>query len=303
MKYKLINTNIIINKIMDNEYKNINLNNKQQRNKILKYLYSSVNPKINPVSITCQDDIEKIRDYEYIICPKISGINVWIVFIKIDDIYYAVTFAKAEKIKDIRYMNPIDIAVHKDFYTGTIMDGIYYEHNNSKYLIILEVYLLSGKNILLKPKIDRLYYLSQYISKNSSRRPNYQIYVTKYYLCDRNSLKDLYDKIKNDSLIRELIFYPSNFGNKIYCYRIVADDLTDEKIVIQSFIMQKTINSDVYNLIDLDTNKKIGIAYIPDMECSQKCKLWFKHKKIKELTVNCKLHENKNKWIPFELKN
>lgn len=286
-----------------NKYKkNINLDSEKIKNKILQYLYKSIDINVKHNIIINKKDLDIIKRGDYIICPKYEGTRIWIIFCQIDDIYYAINFPKHNQRKKIELiMYPINIYAIKEMYSGTILEGIYFKVEQNKFLIIDEVYFLAGQNQLLKPKDDRLDYLTKYFLNNIEQIPNYQMYVTKYFQINNESIQELYEKIKSDTKIQEIIFYPKIYGRNIYSYTIIDDDIIDDIIQITKFILQKTTNPDVYNLLSLKTKNKIGIAYIPDIETSKKCKQWFKDNKSKELIVKCKMDHNNKKWMPVEL--
>lgn len=282
--------------------KNPNLGSRETKNKILQYLYKNVidlNVKQEPI---CKGDMEYIRDNDYVICPRFSGTRSWIIFFNVGNDYFAVNFPKhsQRKKEDLR-IHPINVRINKEFYRGTIMEGIYYQRDEKKFLVIDEVYLLAGEDQRLKSKDDRLTNLARYIKTSIETCQDFCICVSQFYQINKRSLRDLYEKIKADTFIQEIIFYPKLYGSKIFSYTILDSDLVDRIIKISQFQLQKTSSPDVYNLIALDTGKKIDIAYIPDMETSKKCKQWFKDSKKKILLVKCQMDTDKKKWIPKEI--
>lgn len=283
--------------------KNAELSTADTKNKILGYLYKSgIKIDTRHESILSMKDMDNIRDGDYVICPRFTGTRSWIIFFSIDESYFAVSFPKhsQRKREEIR-IYPIDISVRKNFYRGTIMEGIYFRNGDIKNLIIDEVYILAGENQCFKPKNDRLANLAKHIKTSVSASPNFSISVTQVYSINEKSLKNLYEKIKTEPSIQEIIFYPKTYGLKIYSYTILDTDSIDNIIKITQFNLQKTTSPDVYNLLSLENKTKIGIAYIPDMETSKKCKQWFKDYKKKILLVKCQLHTEKQKWIPMEM--
>lgn len=62
---------------------------------------------------------------------------------------------------------------------------------------------------------------------------------------------------------------------------ITETDLVDNIIKLAQLYLEKTASPDVYNLYRINSDKKIDIAYIPDIETSRKCKQWFKDSKEK----------------------
>lgn len=282
--------------------KNQNLQLTSTKKTILQYLHDNIQITDKFQTIKNLNELDIIKNNDYIVCPRLNGNRIWIVFFEYKKNYYAVNFPKYQKKKNIDdlIIHPIDISVKKAFYRGTIMEGIYFKAENEKYLIIDEVYILSGEDQLLKSKWDRLNDLTQYVKSSIIDNPYYHMYVSYFYHINKKNLRDLYEKIKSNPNICEIIFYPNIYGGKIYTYSIMDEDLVDNVIKISKFILQKTNNPDVYNLLSIHTKTKIGIAYIPDIETSKKCKQWFKDYKRKELVVSCQLNINK-KWIPMEV--
>lgn len=272
------------------------------KNKILKYLYTNIKKNIQYHNIQDEKDLNNIRDNNYIVCPRFTGTRSWIIFFHDEENYYAVNFPKhnPKKIYDLK-IHPIDINVAKEFYNGTIMEGIFFRMNEEKFLVVDEVYLLAGQNQLLKPKDDRLNDLAQYFVSKRIINDTYYMDVSKFYKIEPDNLKKLYDKIKEDNKIQEIIFYPKIYGGKIYSYTIIDTDLVDHIVKIAKFRMQKTASPDVYNLFIINSQDKIGIAYIPNIDVSKMCKRWFRDNKSKELIVKCQLHLEKKKWVPMEL--
>lgn len=195
--------------------KNVDLHSSDVKNKILQYLYKQVNLDLKPEFIASVKDLDNIRDNDYIICPRFNGTRSWIIFFQIGEVYYAVNFPKHSQMKkkDL-IIHPIDIGVTKDFYHGTIMEGIFFKMDIHRYLIIDEVYTLAGQNQLLKPKDDRLNDLSQFIAKSIMINPTYNMYVTQFFNINKKNLKELYEKIKADTKIQDIIFYPKTLVKK-----------------------------------------------------------------------------------------
>lgn len=283
--------------------KNLQINTKEVKNKILKYLYSSqVNLNLKYENIMSDNDLDDIRDNDYIVCPRFSGTRSWIIFFKDGENYYAVNFPKhSQRKREDLMIHPIDINVHPSFYLGTIMEGIFYRIEDYRYLTVDEVYILAGQNQLLKAKDDRLNYLNSFIKNSISVNPYFNIMVSQYYSIGKKSLQTMYEKIKSDSKIQEIIFYPKIYGRKIYTYTLIDTDLIDNIVKLTYFRLQKTTSPDVYNLLATESGNKVDIAYIPDMATSKKCKQWFKDNKNKELLVKCQMDINKKKWVPIEM--
>lgn len=284
--------------------KNLNLNDIGTKNKIFKYLHKSgIKLDTKHENILRTEDLDNLKNGDYIICPIFKGIRCLIIFLRVEDQYYAVSFPKYSKRDEKLRFHPIKINVGKELYRGTIMEGVYYKMDNINYLVIDEVYILSGEKQLLMTKDDRLSYLTNYLKKQIKLNPYYYMYVSQYYDINPESLTDLYDKIKSSGnpIIYSLLFYPKLYGRKVYTYTINDADLIDNIIKLTYFMLQKTNSPDVYNLLALNTGKKIDIAYIPDIDTSKKCKQWFKDYKCQELLVKCQMNMKHKKWVPVDL--
>lgn len=284
--------------------KNLDLHTERVRNKILKYLYTKVDVKPKYQVITKKKDLDDIISNEYLICPRFTGVRSWVIFCKIGDVYYAVDFPKLLKSSKRGWnvnIYPIEISVSSELYLGTIMEGIFFRIGSNKYLVIDEVYWLSGETQLLKSKDDRLTDLSKYLTSNIVKTPNFHIYVSQYFQINKKDLRNLYEKIKSDVKIQEIIFYPKIFGQKIYTYTIIDSDLIDNVIKYANFYLQKTNSPDVYRLLSIKSRSKVGIAYLPNLETSKQVKQWFDDYRSKELLVKCRLQMENKKWTPVEV--
>jgi hypothetical protein len=77
------------------------------------------------------------------------------------------------------------------------------------------------------------------------------------------------------------------------------------------FEVKHTKDIDVYKLYLSETTiidnkklikgKKIGIAYIPTLECSVMCREIFEKNTASRILMECKFIPEKNKWLPIQL--
>uniref|UniRef100_A0A6C0CBD0 mRNA capping enzyme adenylation domain-containing protein n=1 Tax=viral metagenome TaxID=1070528 RepID=A0A6C0CBD0_9ZZZZ len=285
--------------------KNKDLNTSSVKQMIVKYTYDLVNDSAStkPINITKMSDITNIRDKDYIACPKYFGERSWMIFVKLNGCYYAVTFLKQHRRNNINsiVLMSVEIPVNEEMYNGTIMEGIYSVTGGIITFIIDEIYYLAGKLQLLKPKDDRLKDLANYACTKFGGNPNYNVRFCHHYQIDKKSLESFYDKIKSDNTIQEIMFYPKKYGDNVYSYMITGEDLVDQVVRISIFTMKKTKQPDAYDLIDITTGNKVDIAIIPDIQTSQKCKKWFSTNKTTTLIVKCKYLFDKKKWLPIEI--
>ena len=270
--------------------KNTNLTQHNTKIRILKYLHSSgINLNTKHEHISGETELNAIRDGDYLICPRYSGTRSWIIFFKCDvtDVYYAINFPKRNyPKKDQIVIYPIEISVKPTLYNGTIMEGIYFKMDDKRYLVIDEVYKYAGEDFYLKPKEDRLDFLTKQFKSDVTITAKFNLLVSQYYMINRDSLKELNDNIKSNPSIQEIIFYPKLYGKKIYSYTIINADLVDNVIRLCQLYLEKTGSPDVYNIYYANSDKKIDIAYIPDIQTSKKCKQWFKDAKNQNFLLN-----------------
>jgi hypothetical protein len=285
--------------------KNIGLDTGPVRNSIIRFLNNNVqNINEEYEIIARQESLDEIVQNEYILCPRMTGTRTWIIFFIKDNIHYAVNFPKHNQAKrEQTRIYPIQVPAAGSYYRGTIMEGIYYRDETSQYLFVDEVHLLEGVNQMTKMKDIRLRELNESLRRSVNNSPNYGLYASQYYFPTEESLTALYEKIKVDPLIRELIFYPRIYGKKIYSYPISDQDILDQSVTYDIFKMRKGNHVDSYYLQALN-GENIGLAYIPNINVSRMCKKWFKDYRKKILMVRCSLgsvNVESDKWVPVKL--
>lgn len=297
--------------------KNENLNADNVKNRILQYLYTNVDIGVKHINFTTKDQLDHIKNADYVICPRYSGVRCWVIFMRYKNHRYAVNFPIHSQYKKLNLqvqIYPMEFSVTEDVYAGTIMEGIYFCIDNVRHIIIDEVYLLGGINQLTKLKDYRLSYASEFMKTNILAIPSFRLIMCPVYKTTKEDLTKCYDKLKNNPNIESLTFYPNMYGNKIFTYSIVEADLIQDIICYDVFTMKRSDKPDIYYLDDAESSdspqnhnsnndsdseyKKNIIAYIPDINTSKLCKQWFTKKK-KEIRVKCKM-DNDNRWIPVE---
>jgi hypothetical protein len=281
--------------------KNVNIHEHEIINLIHSYLKKNVKiNEFNSVHISSFDNLKTIKRNNYYIVPKYNGIYSWMIFIRLNGIYYAVTLNKYDK--NLKLF-PVDISVKEVIYEGSIFDGIFYKdkQTNKKQFIIHETYLLAGRSMLTLSRLDRMTVLNDYLNKKFQRNFNYNIDVCVNYFIEKESILKLYHLSKNDVTIGGWLFYPNSYNHNIYYYQLLNEDFDVKHNINKMFIMMKTKKPDVYHLFDLgdiERQNKIGIAHIPGIEDSKRCESWF-NKNVNEVKVQCKRADNK--WIPIQL--
>jgi hypothetical protein len=292
-----MNTTDIMNSTTHDK-KNQNLNNINIQKKIFKYLMDHIpKRKYDPIKIHNWDDVREIKENVYYVVPKFIGAYSWMLFLNIDNCYFAITIHKKSINNQFR-IYPIDACGRKPIYDGTIIDGIFFKKpdTNQKYFIINEVYYLEGRNMTNISRMDRMSIISEYIKENIQRSPNYYIAVCNNYQLTEDGITDVYNVSKNDKQICGWLFYPSYYSgnNHVFYYPFQFNDFVITQEQNKIFLMVKTNRVDGYQLYELDTNQKIGIAYIPNIATSHKCKSWFTNEDNKSNKTNISNQSNKS---------
>lgn len=283
--------------------KNFDINEKETKMRLVKFLNSKgLSFGHTETPIKTKNDCDMIKHGNYVVCPGIIGTRCWVIFYYDSEtsVYYSVSFIKrATDINDL-IIHPVDVSAKKSVYQGTIMEGIYFKTGRIKNLLIDELCFARNENHLFKSKKDRLNIISSIVKNDISVAPNYRLVVPLYFDINPESLSCLYNKIKCDKMIKELIFYPEVHSNKIFTYVIKEKDFHDFDLNLVPFNMKKTTLLDVYEIYNMN-GAKIDIAHIPDMTLSKTCREWFKNSKKDTLEVLFK--NEKNQWIPVKQKN
>jgi len=282
--------------------KNKDLSQTNVKDSIIKYFLSKVTLDYQVQQITCEQDLKTIKENEYTITPKYRGQKSWIVFVRLgENNYYAISFPKNKlNSKDLQ-LYPINLMIEKRIYDGTIMEGVYYKNSmGNKILIIDEIYILEGRDMLREKRDTRLDQTSKYFQENIERSLDYQIYVCSHYAPIQFNMKNLFDLTKTDQQIEGWMFYPNYYHKQlqIYYYEIKLTDLSEEVTQFAIFMMRKTQLPDIYDLYD--AVQRIGHAYVPNADATKKFKSWFKESNT-EVKVKCRFNTDLNKWMPLEL--
>lgn len=284
--------------------KNIDITSNKTKNIIISYLHKYIeNPHIRYQNITSWDMVDTIKHGDYVMFPSHSGSRTWILFFTYHGKYYAVSFPQHNiRKRDNINIYPIPIKMREKIYNGTILEGIYRKENDIQYLIIDDVHYVYGKAQIAKSKSYRLNYIRDVLKTDMiSDSNNMRIMVNKCYNMDKFGITELFDKVKNNYGVRDIIFYPSLLHSNIFQYTILESDRENDIIKYSTLILEKTKLPDVYHLLTINNNNNIGIAYIPDKEISKLCNSWFKSKRTKSVTIKCKYNFNMARWIPFKL--
>ena len=284
--------------------KNIGLDRPEIKNMIFAKLHSyvqNVRPAIT--DITDWEMVDNIRKLDYSVFSQHIGTRSWIMFFSDDNNYYSVSFPqhnirKREHIK----IYPVQVSAHKNIYNGTILEGVYYRDRSTgeQFHIVDDVYYLFGKSHDAMNRGDRLDKFRLNVKKYITQTSDTRILVNSCYPLNKSSLQELFDKIKNNYLIQDVVFCQNILRTGSYKYTIMDSDRKDDIITYAEMYLTKTDSPDVYFLLSIKTSNKIGIALIPDIASSKLCKSWFGRKK-KQVRAKCIQDTDKQGWIPIEL--
>ena len=89
------------------------------------------------------------------------------------------------------------------------------------------------------------------------------------------------------------------YCSQLYKYNYNICDVSENRIIKN--LLAKYIKTDVITLYALENNvkKKIGIAHIPTIKCSNLCNKYIPRNDY--IKIKCKLNTNFKKWEPLEI--
>lgn len=282
--------------------KNKDLNDPSICNMITGYLKEMDVPgTVNYKMIDGEDDLEVIKNGNYVAIPRFKGTPIWLCVFRKHDVYYAVTFPKV--FKNSKYnikVYPIKMMFPSSSYKGSIMEGTYCQDRGVSYVIINDAYYLSGKNLALMSRETRLAKALRHLGKCTSTDENYKMFVSIHYSLNKFSLSLLFDKIKEDNNVTHVCFYPQQMDTEAYEYVVKEEDKVEHLVKKGIFDMVKGKGPDVYHLCFIDSDRKMELAYIPNITVSKMCSGWFK-KDVKKVRASCNYDSVSGKYIPVEL--
>jgi len=134
---------------------------------------------------------------------------------------------------------------------------------------------------------------------------NLKINVIKFYKIDQ--IIEISEKMKTtEYVINGFIFVPSRSGiNYIYVNNHEVDllknqlPITINKYDNNTFIIKKTLMREVFDVIDIESQKRLGICYIPNITKSHYMRQLFKDKIFHKM--KCNYNEQFKKYEPIEL--
>jgi len=297
------------------------------KEQLLKWVYEKIDLSKYKYKILEKDtDVVDIQK-GYYVSHNFMGVNCLLVFVKLSNKFYSFLIDRKTlnynwaqlDINNVR-ITPIKARLNKDIYRGSIFDGVLSTNKERKYTIT-DTFYFRGVNFTEQDVLIKYF--------------NIDAYINAHYVDDQN-LNDIKLKVgKTYNLLetkkvsqmhvqdaRGLAFLPQKSGIKLLLIDMKLEQNKEEKVkereidIYKSiengkeavFKIKKTTMTDVYNLYLLSIikkngkkalqNKKIGIAYIPTIECSKTVSEILKDKE--NGLVYCQYDKAKEKWIPTQ---
>jgi hypothetical protein len=258
---------------------------------IINFIYNTVNVYnyrykiIDNVDIL--GEIKQNKENMYVI-PHFQGYNFYMIFLKYDNLNMAVLVDKKNikykkeqvNIRDIN-MYTMNVRCHQDMYKNTFFDGRIIKKNEENIFLIQDCYLLEDNKLFTERMDSKFKTVDDYLG-NKLYDKNININVIKLYNLDK--ISEVAEKMKlTDYVINGFIFLPSRSGiNYIYVNNLEVDQLKSELPKVKqtydkdTFLIKKTLMREVFDVIDIDTEKRLGICYIKDIKQSHEMRNLFK---------------------------
>lgn len=223
---------------MSSTKKNINLNDKKIKRKILEKVCASSVSKIfyskeSEINLLTQDKnkVEYIANNKknYIVYSRYFGTRSILVITKIDNVYYVVNFPKHklnlqyDKLSQLTLIPIEESTFHDKLYDDTIAVGTYSDYLSKsvndneevrkRIFVIEDVYCIAGKNLSsINNRAERLSDMKQILDnyKNVKQSDKFKISVVDYYFFDL-SIVNIYKNLTNDSIdqnIEKIVIAP-----------------------------------------------------------------------------------------------
>ena len=261
-------------------------------------------------SIDILDNINKNKENFYL-APHFQGYNFYLIFTKFNDFNICVLVDK----KNIKYkkeqinlrevnMYQLNIKCNQSIYKNTIIDGRIIRKNEDNIFLIQDCFLLEDNKLFTERMNTKLENLDKYLVEKLYDN-NLKISVLKLYSIDK--INEIAEKMKTtDYVINGFIFIPARSGmSYIYVNNHEVELLKNElpvsikKYEDDIFLIKKTLMREVFDVIDIKTEKRLGICYISDIKQSHYMRQLFKDKIFHKM--KCKYIEKFKKYEPIEL--
>jgi len=261
-------------------------------------------------SVDTLESIKKNQDNFYL-APHFQGYNFYLIFTKYNDFNTCVLVDK----KNIKYkkeqvnlrdvnMYQLNVKCNSSIFKNTIIDGRIIRRNEDNIFLIQDCYILENNKLLTERMNTKLENLDKYLTEKFFDE-NLKINVLKLYSV--NQINEVSEKMKTSNyIINGFIFLPSRSGmSYIYVNNHEVELLKNElpvslkKYSEDVYIIKKTLMREVFDVIDMNTEKRLGILYIQDIKQSHYMRQLFKDKIFHKM--KCKYNEKFKKYEAFDL--
>ena len=300
------------------------------KNLILNYLYKIIELHKYRYTMLTLSKLKYLKYNEHYVSPNYLGYNYLFIMININNKNLCVIIDKKTlnfNTKPIILENvnmfELNCNTNDDMFKGTIFNG---KLLNNNIFLIYDCYMLMGKSMLIVDMIEKLEQLNDIINiylKNTNNNFIFKLNnLVKY-----EKLEELINKLSTLTLKSNgLMFFPKVSGVMILYLETKKNDITitnnnieiiptesyhiiynynnilksrtysyENNGIIKQLLLSRTHVFDVYNVYD--TDKKIGIALIPNLKISQMCDNIIKSEPVLFL---CRYSDTFNKWIPIK---
>ena len=284
------------------------------KNHVINFIYSNLNVYNFRYKIIDSDDIldsiKKNKDNTYVV-PHFQGYNFYLLMTKVGE--YNMCFLidkknikyKKEQI-NMREINiyQLNIKCNSSIFKNTLFEGRIIRNNDDNIFLIQDCYLLEDEKLLTERMNTKLERVDKYIQEKIFDT-NLKLSIIKLYTVDEIEL--ISEKMKTtEYTINGFIFLPARSGlSHIYVNNHEVDSLRNElpkslkKYDDNIFIIKKTLMREVFDVIDIETEKRLGICYIKNIENSHKMRQLFKD--IIFRRMKCSYNPTFKKYEPIEV--
>ena len=280
--------------------------------------------------IEYEHDLPLLKERKYYVSPNYVGINSFLIFIKMREKYLSCIIDKKQitfNLNKIDYnkikLIPISCRLEEGIYNGTMIDGVLLHSNfdDKKKFIINDLYHFRGENLMKDKMVNKILNITSYLESTNDDKHINNITFIPNKLYNTGEIEKMVITFIPESehckVISGVTFYPEYSGVKlIYLFDNIVENV--QNIVKQvhvkkemndtlTFRVKKTSKPDIFFLYlgsIIDDNKfkyvKVGIAYIPTIECSHFCKDAFVNSDD-TILMNCKYNSYHDAWTPVDV--
>jgi hypothetical protein len=203
-------------------------------------------------------------------------------------------------------MYQLNVKCNPNMYKNTFFEGRIIRKNDENIFLIQDCYLLENEKLLTERMSTKLDNIDKYLI-DKFFDSNLKMNVIKIYTIDEINI--VADKMRTtDYTINGFIFLPSRSGmSLIYVNNHEVESLKNdlpksEKIYDKDvFIIKRTLMREVFDVIDIESEKRFGICYIPDIKKSHEMRQLFKDKIYHRM--KCIYNDKFKKYEPIEVVN